>query len=71
MIQLTKIKGDRTYFINADLIETIKSRPDTIIELVTGNQYICKESPEEVIEKIIAYNQRILQPNIERSEING
>lgn len=58
MIFLTNINGKSTYFLNPDLIEQMYSTPNTTIRLRTGNKYLCKESPEEVIEKIVAFKQR-------------
>ena len=58
MIQLQKINGD-AFFLNADHIETIEERPDTVVTLSNDRKYLVKESMEEVVEKIITYNQKI------------
>ncbi len=58
MIKLHKLNGDEIV-INAELVESIESVPDTKIILTTGNQYIVKETPEEVIQKIIDYKSKI------------
>jgi flagellar protein FlbD len=58
MIKLHKLNGDEVV-INAELIESIESVPDTKIILTTGNQYIVKETPEEVIQKIVEYKSKI------------
>jgi flagellar protein FlbD len=58
MIKLHKLNGD-VVVINAELIESIESVPDTKIILTTGNQYIVKETPEEVIQKIVEYKSKI------------
>lgn len=64
MINLTRLNG-QNLVINGDLIERIEDRPDTIITLITGNQFIVKDSVEQVMEKVIQYKQRvgITQPN--------
>lgn len=62
MIALTRLNG-QNLVINGDLIERIEDRPDTIITLVNGNQFIVSESVEEVMEKVIQYKIRINAPH--------
>ena len=45
--------------INADLVETIESAPDTIVTLTTGRKIIVKDTVEEVIERAMAYKSAI------------
>lgn len=61
MINLTRLNG-QNLVINGDLIERIEDRPDTIITLMTGNQFIVKDSVDEVMEKVIQYKQRVNSP---------
>jgi len=61
MINLTRLNG-QNLAINGDLIERIEDRPDTIITLITGNQFIVKDSVEQVMEKVIQYKQRVNTP---------
>ncbi len=58
MINLTRLNG-QNLAINGDLIERIEDRPDTIITLTTGNQFIVKDSVKQVMEKVIQYKQRV------------
>jgi flagellar protein FlbD len=58
VIQLTKL-NNTPFVLNAELIETIESTPDTILSLVTGRKYIVRESVDEVLEKCIAYKRKI------------
>lgn len=58
MINLTRLNG-QNLVINGDLIERMEDRPDTIITLITGNQFIVKDSVEQVMEKVIQYKQRV------------
>lgn len=58
MIKLHKLNGSEVV-VNAELVESIESVPDTKIVLTTGNQYIVKESVEEVIQKIVEYKSMI------------
>lgn len=58
MIKLHKLNGGEI-IINLDLIESIENVPDTKIILTTGNQYIVKETSEEIIQKIVEYKAKI------------
>ncbi len=58
VIELTKLKGT-IFVLNADLIETLESTPDTVITLVTGRKYIVRDTVEEVREKCISYKREI------------
>lgn len=59
MVKLHKLNG-KEIVINAELIESIESIPDTKIILSTGNQFIVQESVDEVIEKVKAYRRDLL-----------
>lgn len=58
MIKLHKLNGQEIV-INLDLIETIETIPETKIILTTGNQYIVKETIDEIIEKVSEYKAYI------------
>jgi len=51
MITLHKL-NDESFILNAYHIETIESKPDTVITLTNDRKYIVKETPEEVIQMI-------------------
>ncbi|TAK32916.1 MAG: flagellar protein FlbD [Chloroflexota bacterium] len=57
MITLTRLDGS-CFVVNADLIETVESRPDTVVTLVTKKILVVKESPEVVIERVVDYRRR-------------
>ncbi|MEX2302655.1 MAG: flagellar FlbD family protein [Bryobacterales bacterium] len=57
MIGLTKLNG-RAVVVNADLIETIESTPDTVISLVTGKKFVVLESADSVVDKVICYRRK-------------
>lgn len=58
MILVTKLSG-KQYYINPDFIEYIDTSPDTLLCLTTGKHLNVLESPEEVIDRIVAYRKRI------------
>ncbi len=69
MIRLHKLNGSEV-IINVDLLESIESVPDTKIILTTGNQYIVKETSEEIIKKVIEYKAKIeLEKENQKQEI--
>lgn len=58
MIKVKKINGEEIV-LNAELMESIKSTPDTIITLTTGKKVLVEENVDEVIDKVIQYKRRI------------
>lgn len=58
MIVLTRL-NDKTFMLNAFLIEQVESHPDTTITLTTGKKIIVKESLEVVEQKILELYQKI------------
>ncbi len=60
MVEVVGINGDE-FLINATLIEKIEFIPETKITLTTGKYYLVKDSKEDIVNKIINYNQKILK----------
>jgi flagellar protein FlbD len=49
MITLNRLgHDDEPFQLNADMIVTVESTPDTVITLATGAKVVVAESPEEV-----------------------
>ena len=59
MIKLHRLNGQEIV-INAEMIETVESTPDTLVSLTTGNKYLMKESVEQVMEAVAEYRKKIL-----------
>jgi len=59
MIKLSRL-NDSILFINPDLIESFVSQPDTLIIMTNGNKVIVKESPDEILQKIIEFKAKVL-----------
>jgi flagellar protein FlbD len=59
MIALHRLKGEE-FLLNHRLIETIERSPDTLITLTNERKYLVREKPDEVLELIRAYEQKIL-----------
>jgi flagellar protein FlbD len=58
MIKLTRL-NQIPLFLNSDLIEHIDATPDTVVSLTSGQKFLVTESPEEVVEKVIAFRRAI------------
>ena len=60
MITLTKFGGNAVV-INAELIETCETTPDTIVTLINGKKILVQESVEEVVKRVIDYRRLTLK----------
>ncbi|MDR2741122.1 MAG: flagellar FlbD family protein [Treponema sp.] len=58
MIQVTRLDG-KEYYINPHQIESIETRPDTTLLMLSGKYVVVREPVDEVIGRIVAYRRRI------------
>lgn len=58
MIIVTRLNGQR-FVINAELIRTVESNPDTTIRLVNGDHFIVRESMEDVVRLAVEYGRSL------------
>ena len=65
MIRLTRL-NHIPMIVNADLIEHIDMTPDTIVTLTSGQKYTVLESPDEIVERVICFRQKLLSPDTAR-----
>ncbi len=56
MITLTRLDGS-DLILNADLIEFVEPKPDTYISLITGKRLVVRETPNQVIDRVVAYRR--------------
>lgn len=63
MIKITSM-NHQSFILNDSLIYRIESTPDTIIILTDGKSLMVKETPEQVVNKIITYQQAIRAESI-------
>lgn len=52
--------GGEPMLLNADLVESIETTPDTVLILVDGRRIVVADSPEEIAERIIEFRASIL-----------
>lgn len=58
MIQLHNLSGT-PFYLNCDLIYRMEVNYDTIITLTNTQKLIVQETPDEVVQKVIAYRRQI------------
>jgi len=59
MIQLTRL-NKHPIGVNSDLIKFVENAPDTMITLLTGEKILVLETFDEILERIVAFRQRVL-----------
>ncbi len=58
MIKVTRLDQSQLY-INADMVQSVESTPDTHIVLLNGHSYVVRETDEQIVDAIIRYRQTI------------
>ena len=59
VIELHRLHGNGTFFVNPDLIELVEARPDTTITLVNKHRYVVEDPVAVVVERIVEFRARI------------
>jgi flagellar protein FlbD len=58
VIHVTRLNG-RPVIVNADMLMTVESTPDTILTFANGDKLVVKESVERVVDGVIAYRRKV------------
>jgi len=58
MIELTSLH-DEIFYLNIDRMEKMQVLSDTLITLIDGKVIRVRETPDEIIEKIIEFKKQI------------
>ena len=58
MIEVTRLDGKK-YWLNPHQIESIECNPDVTLCMLSGKFIVVKDSPEEIITRIVEYRHRI------------
>jgi flagellar protein FlbD len=61
VITVTRL-DDMELVVNAELIVLVEATPDTHLTLTDGRKLIVKESPEEIVAKVIGYRREAYGP---------
>ncbi len=56
MIPVTTLDGTRV-LLNADLLQQVEQTPDTLLVLVNGERLMVRETPDELIARIVEYKR--------------
>lgn len=56
MITVTRLDGTR-FVVNAELIRTVESTPDTLIKLTTGDSYMVREATSDIVRLAVEYGR--------------
>lgn len=59
MISVTRLDGV-SMLLNADVIEWVEQTPDTLIGLVNGERVMVRESPEELVRRVVDFKRSVL-----------
>ena len=59
MILVHRLKGDSLY-LNPDLIESVEVMPDTTITLVDGRRTLVRETPAEIVDRVLDFRASVL-----------
>lgn len=61
MIKVTRLNGSQLY-VNAEMICFVEATPDTVVSLENGEKVVVRESREQLVAAIIAYQRRVHVP---------
>jgi flagellar protein FlbD len=61
MIRLTRLNRE-SFYLNPDLIQEMETTPDTVLTLNSGVRVVVRDAPERVIDEIVEFKRRILDP---------
>ena len=56
MIQVTRLNG-KEFVVNAELVKFVEATPDTVITLTHDEKVLVRETVEEVIRRVVAYQR--------------
>lgn len=68
MIELTKLNGE-IILLNCDLIECVESIPESKVLMTNGRYYIVKETPADIIDRVVEFNRCVFGKEIKRAAI--
>jgi len=60
MVQLTRL-NNQPLMVNSDLIKFVEQSPDTLITLLNGEKFMVRESPDEIVQRIVEYRRLTMQ----------
>jgi flagellar protein FlbD len=75
VIAVTRLDG-APMLLNADVVEWIEQTPDTLVGLLNGDRFLVRESPDELVRRIVEFKRsamagpavRLVSPRAENNE---
>jgi flagellar protein FlbD len=64
MIALNDLSGNE-FYLNDDLIFKVEALADTVITMTDGKTLRVRQSPQEILERIVGFKQKIYTGNLE------
>ncbi|HCP46257.1 MAG TPA: endoflagellar protein [Deltaproteobacteria bacterium] len=64
MIQLTRFNNE-TITVNVELVLRVEANPDTTLHMTNGDIVKVRETPQEVVDRTIAYKQQVFALHID------
>ncbi|NCB31115.1 MAG: endoflagellar protein [Clostridia bacterium] len=68
MILVHSMQGEEMY-INPNMIEMIRATPDTVLFLSTNKRILVKDTPQELVDRIVAYRKRIFNQRMDPTNL--
>ncbi len=65
MIDVMRLDG-KIYWVNPHMIESMEANPDLTLTMLSGKKLVVRNSPDEIIEKIVSYRRKI---GMDRQEV--
>ena len=65
MIDVLRLDGKK-YWVNPHMIESMETTPDLTLTMLSGKKIIVRNSPDEIINKIIEYRKKL---GIDKQEV--
>ena len=62
MIKLSRLNGTE-FWVNQDHIQFLERTPETVLSLADGKKVTVKETPEDVIQRVVEF-RRLLAPPV-------
>ena len=68
MIKLSRLNGTEVW-INQDHIHFLERTPETVLSMSDGKKVTVKETPEEVIQRVVEFRRLLVLPVIGQSQV--
>lgn len=70
MIRVTRLNAE-SIILNSDLIEFVESTPDTVLRLTSGQRLMVRETPEEIVSRVVLFRRSIIAPDTPETLAQG